>query len=118
MKLVPRELDKLVIFTAARMAERRKNEGIKLNYPEAIAIIADYVVESARKGHRVAQIMKDARTVLTTDDVMPGVADMIRLVQVELHSRTEQSWSAYTLLSSPRGPKNVARRNHAWTGGH
>lgn len=83
MKLVPRELDKLVIFTAARMAERRKNEGIKLNYPEAIAIIADYVVESARKGHRVAQIMKDARTVLTTDDVMPGVADMIRLVQVE-----------------------------------
>jgi urease gamma subunit len=83
MKLVQREMDKLTIFTVARMAERRKNEGLKLNYPETIALIADYVQENARKGHRVAKIAKDARKVLNLDDVMPGVADMIHLVQVE-----------------------------------
>lgn len=83
MKLVPREVDKLMIYTAARMAERRKENGLKLNYPETIAIIADYVEEGARRGDTVAKLMEDAKHVLTTDDVMPGVEDMVSLVQVE-----------------------------------
>jgi len=83
MKLVPREVEKMMIFTAARMAERRLKDGLKLNYPEAVALIADVVQEGARKGIGVAQIARDARHVLTMDDVMPDVADMITLVQVE-----------------------------------
>lgn len=73
----------MMIFTAARMAERRLKDGIKLNYPEAVAIISDFAQERARKGEMVAAIAKDARHVLTTDDVMPEVPDMIELVQIE-----------------------------------
>jgi urease gamma subunit len=83
MKLVPRETEKMMIFTAARMAERRMKDGLKLNYPEAVAIIADFVQEGARRGVGVAKIAQDARHVLTMNDVMPNVADMITLVQVE-----------------------------------
>ena len=83
MKLVAREVEKMMIFTAAQMADRRLKCGLKLNYPEAVAIIADFVQEGARRGVMVAQIAKDARHVLTMDDVMPNVADMIALVQVE-----------------------------------
>jgi urease gamma subunit len=83
MKLVEREVEKMMIFTAAQMAQRRLKCGLKLNYPEAVAIIADFVQEGARRGVMVAQIAKDARHVLTMDDVMPNVADMITLVQVE-----------------------------------
>ncbi len=83
MKLVPREREKMLIFVAARMAERRQKDGLKLNHPEAVALIADYVQEQARRGVRVAQIAKDARHVLSLDDVMPGVAEMIPMVQVE-----------------------------------
>ena len=83
MKLVAREVEKMMIFTAAQMAQRRLKDGLKLNYPEAVAIIADFVQEGARRGVRVAQIAKDARHVLSMDDVMPNVADMISLVQVE-----------------------------------
>jgi urease subunit gamma len=83
MNLVPREVEKLMIFTAARMAERRLKEGIKLNYPEAVAIVSDFAQEQARKGEKVAKIAKDARHVLTTDDVMPEVPEMIELVQIE-----------------------------------
>jgi urease subunit gamma len=83
MNLVPREVEKLMIFTAARMAERRLKDGVKLNYPEAVAIISDYAQEQARRGVKVAKIAKDARHVLTTDDVMPEVPDMIELVQIE-----------------------------------
>jgi urease subunit gamma len=83
LKLVQRELDKLLIFTAARMAERRKADGVKLNYPEAVAIIADYVQERARRGDTVAELKKEGRRVLSLDDVMPGVPDMIQSVSVE-----------------------------------
>ena len=83
MKLTQREIEKMMIFVAAQMAERRRKAGLKLNHPEAVAIIADFVQEQARKGETVAKIAKDARHVLSKDDVMPGVADMITLVQCE-----------------------------------
>lgn len=83
MKLVAREVEKMMIFTAAQMAQRRMKDGLKLNYPEAVAIIADFVQEGARRGVGVAKIAQDARHVLCIDDVMPNIADMITLVQVE-----------------------------------
>jgi urease gamma subunit len=83
MKLIPREVEKLMIYTAASMAKERMKDGVKLNYPEAVAVLADYVQERARRGDMVAKIAKDARHVLTIEDVMPGVSEMITLVQVE-----------------------------------
>ena len=83
MNLTPREIDKLMIFTAARIAERRKNEGLLLNYPEAVAYISDWAQEQIRKGIPTAQLMRDASHILTTDDVMPGVAEMLPTLQVE-----------------------------------
>lgn len=83
MELSPREKDKLLIFTAALVAERRKAKGLKLNYPESIAMISAAVMEGAREGLSVAELMDTGRTVLTMDDVMEGVAEMIDEVQVE-----------------------------------
>jgi urease subunit gamma len=83
MELTPREKDKLLIFTAALLAERRKARGLKLNYPEAVALISAAVMEGARDGQSVAQLMSAGRTVLTRDDVMDGVAEMISDIQVE-----------------------------------
>ena len=83
MELTPREKDKLLIFTAALVAERRKNRGLKLNYPEAVAFISAELMEGARDGRSVAELMDYGRTLLTSDDVMPGVAEMIHDVQVE-----------------------------------
>lgn len=83
MELTPREKDKLLIFTAALLAERRKARGLKLNYPEAVALITAAVMEGARDGKTVAQLMSEGRDVLTRDDVMEGVADMIPDIQVE-----------------------------------
>ncbi len=83
MELSPREKDKLLIFTAALLAERRKNKGLKLNYPEAIAFISAEILEGAREGKSVAELMDYGRTLLTADDVMDGVAEMIHDVQVE-----------------------------------
>jgi urease subunit gamma/beta len=83
MELSPREKDKLLIFTAALLAERRKNKGLKLNYPEAIAFISAEIMEGAREGRTVAELMDYGRTLLTGDDVMDGVAEMIHDVQVE-----------------------------------
>ena len=83
MELTPREKDKLLIFTAALLAERRKARGLKLNYPEAVALISAAVMEGARDGKSVAQLMSEGRTVLTRDDVMEGVAEMIPDIQVE-----------------------------------
>ena len=83
MELTPREKDKLLIFTAALLAERRKARGLKLNYPEAVALISAAVMEGARDGKTVAELMSDGRTVLTREDVMDGVADMISDIQVE-----------------------------------
>jgi urease subunit gamma len=83
MELTPREKDKLLIFTAGLLAERRKARGLKLNYPEAIALISATVMEGARDGKTVAQLMSEGRTVLTRADVMDGIAEMIPDIQVE-----------------------------------
>jgi urease subunit gamma len=83
MELTPREKDKLLIFTAALVAERRKARGLKLNHPEAVALITAAVMEGARDGKTVAQLMSEGRTILTREDVMDGVADMIHDIQVE-----------------------------------
>ena len=83
MELTPREKDKLLIFTAALLAQRRKERGLKLNYPEAIAFISAEIMEGARDGRSVAELMDYGRTLLTRDDVMDGIAEMINDVQVE-----------------------------------
>ncbi len=83
MQLTPREKDKLLIAMAAAVARRRLERGVKLNYPEAIALITDYVVEGARDGNSVADLMQRGARVLTRAQVMEGVADMIADVQVE-----------------------------------
>ena len=83
MQLTPREKDKLLLFTAALLAERRKARGLKLNYPEAVAYICAAIMEGARDGQTVAELMGYGRTLLTRDDVMDGVPEMIPDVQVE-----------------------------------
>ena len=83
MELTPREKDKLMLFTAALLAERRKARGVKLNYPEAVAYISAAVLEGARDGRTVAELMSYGATLLTRDDVMEGVPEMIHDVQVE-----------------------------------
>ena len=83
MNLLPREKDKLLIFTAGLLAERRKARGLKLNHPEAIAYISLEILEGARDGRTVAELMSYGATLLTRDDVMDGVAEMIYDVQVE-----------------------------------
>ncbi|WP_028311056.1 urease subunit gamma [Derxia gummosa] len=83
MELTPREKDKLLIFTAALLAERRKARGLKLNYPESVAFITAAIMEGARDGMTVAQLMSHGTTLLTRDDVMDGVPEMIPDIQVE-----------------------------------
>ncbi len=83
MKLTPREKDKLLIFTAALLAERRRARGLKLNYPEAVAFITAALMEGARDGRSVADLMHYGTTLLTRDDVMEGVPEMIPDIQVE-----------------------------------
>ncbi|HEX7823159.1 MAG TPA: urease subunit gamma [Sphingobium sp.] len=83
MQLTPREKDKLLLATAAMVARRRLERGVKLNYPEAVALISDYVLEGARDGRSVADLMEAGAHVLTREQVMTGVAEMIHDVQVE-----------------------------------
>jgi urease subunit gamma len=83
MELTPREKDKLLIFTAGLLAERRKARGLKLNYPESIALISAAIMEGARDGRTVAELMSYGATLLTRDDVMEGIAEMIPDIQVE-----------------------------------
>lgn len=83
MELTPREKDKLLLFSAAQLAERRRARGLKLNYPESIALISFEIIEGARDGKTVAELMAYGRTLLTVDDVMEGIADMVHEVQVE-----------------------------------
>lgn len=83
MDLTPREKDKLQIFTAALVAERRKARGLRLNYPEAVALITAAMLESARDGHTVAHLMAEGRTILTRSEVMEGVPEMIPDIQIE-----------------------------------
>ncbi len=83
MELTPREKDKLLIFTAALLAERRQARGLKLNYPEAVALITAAIMEGARDGKTVAQLMSEGTQILSRSDVMEGVAEMIPEIQVE-----------------------------------
>lgn len=83
MNLSPREKDKLLVSMAAIVARRRLERGVKLNYPEAVALITDYVVEGARDGRTVAELMQAGATVLTRDQVMEGIPEMIDEIQVE-----------------------------------
>lgn len=83
MLLTPTEMERLVIFTAAEMARKRRARGLKLNHPEAVALISDEILEGAREGRSVADLMGFGSTVLTTDDVMPGVAALMPILQVE-----------------------------------
>jgi urease gamma subunit len=83
MHLTPREIEKLLIFTAADVARRRRQRGLKLNYPEAIAIITADILEGVRDGRSVADLMQYGSTILTRDDVMEGIPEMIAELQVE-----------------------------------
>lgn len=84
MKLTQREQEKLLIVVAADVARRRKEKGIKLNYPEAIALITNEIMEGAREGKTVAELMKEGTQILTVDDVMEGIPDMIHDIQIEV----------------------------------
>lgn len=81
--LTPRDVEKLHVFLAAQLAMRRRARGLKLNYPEAVAIITDHILEGARDGRSVPDLMSSGREVLTRDDVMPQVPDLIHSIQVE-----------------------------------
>jgi urease subunit gamma/beta len=83
MLLTPTELERLTLYTAAELARKRRAKGLKLNFPEATAIIADEILEGAREGRSVAELIGFGSTILTTDDVMPGVADLMPVLQVE-----------------------------------
>jgi urease subunit gamma len=83
MRLTPREKDKLLIAMAANVARRRLERGVKLNHPEAIALISDFIVEGARDGRRVSDLMRDGATVLSRDQVMEGIPELLHEVQVE-----------------------------------
>jgi urease subunit gamma len=83
MNLSPREKDKLLVAMAAQVARRRLERGVKLNHPEAVALIADFVVEGARDGRSVADLMRDGGKVVSRDQVMEGIAEMIHEIQVE-----------------------------------
>ena len=83
MHLSPKEVDRLLLFLAAELARRRRGRGLRLNYPEARALIADEICEGARDSRSVAELMGFGATILTTDDVMPGVAKLVGTLQVE-----------------------------------
>ncbi|MEO1211019.1 MAG: urease subunit gamma [Cyanobacteria bacterium J06638_20] len=83
MQLTPQEKDKLLIFTAALLAERRKDKGLKLNYPEAVAYLSAAILEGAREGRTVAELMTYGTTLLSREDVMDGIPEMLHEVQVE-----------------------------------
>jgi len=83
MNLTPREIDKLHISMAAEVARKRKARGLKLNHPEAVALIADHILEGARDGKSVSDLMSSGKKVLTNNDVLPGVVDIIHTIQVE-----------------------------------
>ena len=83
MLLTPTEMERLVIFSAAELARKRRGKGLALNHPEATALIADEILEGAREGRSVAELISFGSTILTTDDVMPGVTELMPMIQVE-----------------------------------
>ena len=98
MNLTPREKDKLLVSVAAMVAERRLKRGVKLNYPEAVALITDYVLEGARDGKSVAELMRDGATVVGRDQVMEGIPEMIQEIQVEA---TFPEWTEPVFVDEP-----------------
>jgi urease subunit gamma len=110
MYLSPQEKDKLLIFTAALVAERRKQRGLKLNYPEAVALVSAAILEGARDGRTVADLMTYGTTLLTRDDVMDGVAEMIAEVQVEA---TFPDGTKLVTVHSPIAPGRVRAKKRA-----
>lgn len=100
MQLTMREQEKMMISLAAMIAQRRKDKGIKLNHPEAVALITDYVLEGAREGKTVAQLMDEARNLLTREDVMEGIAEMIPMIQVEATFTDSTNWLLFMILFS------------------
>lgn len=106
MELSPREKDKLMLFTAALVAERRKARGLKLNYPEAVALISAAVVEGARDGKTVAYLMGAGAELLSEDDVMPGIAELIPEVQVEA---TFPDGTKLVTVHAPISPRGAPR---------
>jgi urease subunit gamma len=88
LMLSPRETEKLVIYQVAELARRRRGRGLRLNFPESIAVIAEALLEGARDGHSVAEVIELGKHVLTRDDVMEGVPEMVNIVQVEATFRT------------------------------
>lgn len=83
MMLTPKDLDKLNIFVVSEIARRRKDRGLKLNHPESVAIISDHILEGARDGRTVPEVMSSGKTILSKDDVLSGVAELIHSIQVE-----------------------------------
>ncbi|MFF7636724.1 urease subunit gamma [Kitasatospora sp. NPDC008050] len=83
MNLAPREIDKLYVYVVAELARRRRDRGVKLNYSEAVALISEAILESARDGHTVAECMEIGKKIVTTDEVMLGVREMLPLLQIE-----------------------------------
>ena len=83
MNLTPREMDKLLVFTAAQMAQKRRDRGLKLNYGETVALISSAIVEAARDGKTVAECMELGKQIVGPDDVLPGVRGMLKLMQIE-----------------------------------
>lgn len=114
MYLTVQERDKLLIFVAAELARQRLERGIKLNYPEAVALISSFVSEEARAGATVTEIMESARHVLTAGDVLPGVPDMIEDVQVE--TTFPDGTKLVTIHSPIRGPMEDARPGQSLIG--
>ena len=110
MELSPREKDKLLLFTAALVAERRMARGVKLNYPEAVAYISAAILEGARDGRTVAELMDYGRTLLTGDDVMEGVPEMIHEVQVEA---TFPDGTKLVTVHDPIGPDSSGAQDDA-----
>lgn len=81
--LTPKELEKLIIFNISELAYKRKNRGLKLNHPESMAILAAHIMEGARDGRTVSELMSSTKKVLSKNDVLPGVSELIRIIQVE-----------------------------------
>jgi len=113
MELSPREKDKLLLFTAALLAERRKARGLKLNYPEAVAYISAAILEGARDGRSVAELMGTGAELLTDNDVMPGVAELIPEVQVEA---TFPDGTKLVTVHAPIRPVAPVAESSAFTG--
>ena len=101
MLLTPTELERLTIYTAAELARKRRAKGLKLNHPEATAIIADEILEGAREGRSVADLISFGSTILTSDDVMPGVAELMPMLQVRLKCSRIHFLISFAISSSP-----------------